>query len=175
MWWFEASDREETGVKRFWANILVGLVLAASLAGCGFKLRGQAQFPFTAAFVEAPTGSPLGKALRLSLTSQGKLAAKKDDAPVRIVLSEESRSKEILSLSGGGKVREYRLSYKVVMAVLDGAGNELAAPSEILLTRDFSFSDAEVLAKEAEEATLNRAMDQDALRQALRRLSYLKR
>jgi LPS-assembly lipoprotein len=94
---------------------------------------------------------------------------------VRILLAEESRTKSILALSGAGKVREYRLTYRVVMAVLDSSGKELGTPTEILLTRDFSFSDAEILAKSAEEATLNRAMEQDALRQVLRRLSFLKR
>ncbi len=166
---------KEMGVRRLLANILIGLILAAGLAGCGFKLRGQAQLPFTAAYVDAASGSSLAATLRQSLTSQGKLAAKREDAPVRIVLAQEERTKSILSLSGAGKVKEYRLAYKVVMSVVDADGKELIAPSEILLSRDFSYSDAEILSKEAEEASLNRAMDQDALRQALRRLSYLKR
>lgn len=162
-------------MKRLALNVLLGLVLATTLAGCGFQLRGQAQLPFTAAYVEAKDGSPLGAALRQNLDYQNKLAAKKDEAPVRVVLSDEARTKDILSLSGGGKVKEYRLGYRVVVSVLDGAGSELIAPSEILLTRDFTYSDAEVLAKQAEEANLARAMEQEALRQVLRRLSYIKR
>ncbi len=162
-------------VRRMLVNILIGLVMTAGLAGCGFQLRGQAQLPFEAAFVEAKSESPLAISLRQSLSFQNKLAARKEDAPVRIVLAEESRTKSILSLSGGGKVKEYRLVYRVIMSVVDAAGNELIAPAEILLNRDFSFSDAEILAKEAEENSLNRAMEQDALRQALRRLSYIKR
>lgn len=162
-------------MKRSAMHFLLGLALLAGVSGCGFQLRGQAQLPFAAAFVEAREGSPLGNALRQNLGYQNKLAAKKDEAPVRIVLSEEARTKGILSLSGGGKVKEYRLGYRVIVSVLDGAGNELIAPSEILLTRDFTFSDAEVLAKEAEEANLVRAMEQEALRQVMRRLSYVKR
>ena len=50
----------------------------------------------------------------------------------------------------------------------------LIAPARIHLTREFSYNDSEVLAKESEEAALNRAMEQEALRQILRRLSYLK-
>jgi outer membrane lipopolysaccharide assembly protein LptE/RlpB len=37
----------------------------------------------------------------------------------------------------------------------------LAHPLRSSLNRDFSYSDAEILAKEAEEATLHRAMEQD--------------
>lgn len=152
----------------------LGLAAAGLLAGCGFQLRGQAQLPFAAAQVEAARGSALGEGLRQSLRGQGKLAAQGESAPVRIRLDSESREKNILSLSGAGKVREYRLEYRVDLSALDAAGKTLIAPARIHLTREFSYNDSEVLAKESEEAALNRAMEQEALRQILRRLSYLK-
>lgn len=154
---------------------LIGLALTVGLAGCGFQLRGQAQLPFSAAYVDARANSLLAEPLRHALASQHKLAEKTEGAPVRITLAEEGRSKAILSLSGGGKVKEYRITYKLKLLVADGGGKELIAPSEILLTRDFTYSDAEILAKEAEEANLNQAMEREALRQVLRRLSYVQR
>jgi LPS-assembly lipoprotein len=42
--------------------------------------------------------------------------------------------------------------------------------NEVLLTRDVSYSDAQVLAKEAEEALLYRDMQSDMVQQILRRL-----
>ena len=42
--------------------------------------------------------------------------------------------------------------------------------SEILLTRDMSFNDAQVIAKEAEEAVLYRDMQTDMVQQIMRRL-----
>jgi LPS-assembly lipoprotein len=159
-------------------KILLGLLLVASaitsLNGCGFQLRGQALLPFAAAFVEAPETSKVASALRRSLSSQQKLAPTSADAPVRIKLDKESYKKNILALSGGGKVREYRLEYRVQMSVTNVAGVILVEPTEIHLSNDFSYTDAQVLAKEAEEASLIRSMEQDALRQILRRLSYLK-
>lgn len=174
------------GLRRLPVNILIGLVMAAALAGCGFQLRGQSQLPFESAYVESHAKvrdndqktvvkSSLATSLRQSLSAQNKLAADAKNAPVRIVLNDESLTKSILALSGGGKVREYRLVYKVALTVVDTTGKELIAPSEILLNRDFSYSDAEILAKEAEEATLIRGMEREALRQVLRRLSYIKR
>ncbi len=150
------------------------LATAGLLAGCGFQLRGQAQLPFAAAYVEAPGGSALGESLRVALRSQGKLAEKTEGTPVRIQLSAEDRQKNILSLSGSGKVREYRLEYRVTISAVDAAGSVVLVPGQIHLTREFSYNDDQVLAKESEEAALNRSMEQDALRQALRRLSYLK-
>lgn len=162
-------------MRRSAIKFLVILAATSLLGGCGFQLRGQAQLPFVAAYIDAPAGSALGEGLRQSLISQKKLAEKKDGAPVLIKLSPETRSKNILSLSGSGKVREFRLEYRVEMSAFDAAGVELIAASPIYLTREFSYNDDQVLAKQSEETALNRGMEQDALRQALRRLSYIKR
>ena len=159
--------------RRFLKNLL-GMAAIAGLTGCGFQLRGQATLPFKAAFVNAAPTSNVGNALRRALAGQQKLAASVDAAPVRIHLDREAYSKTILALSGGGKVREYRLEYRVWLSVGDAAGKTIVEATEIHLTNDYSYSDAQVLAKEAEESSLNRAMEQDALRQILRRLSYLK-
>jgi LPS-assembly lipoprotein len=153
---------------------LLGLTVVAGLSGCGFQLRGQAALPFSAAFVSAPETSNVGNALRRTLSSQQKLASSQAGAPVRINLVNEAYRKNILALSGGGKVREYRLEYVIQLSVFDASGKALVEPTEILLSNDYSYSDDQVLAKEAEEASLNRTMEQDALRQILRRLSYLK-
>jgi len=113
--------------------------------------------------------------LARDLLAQGKLAERPEGAPVRIRVTDEHLEKNILSLSGGGKVREYRLVYKVSLKVTGERGNELIAPIELEQVREFSYDDALILAKEAEEASLQRGMEQEALRQALRRLSYVKR
>jgi LPS-assembly lipoprotein len=162
-------------MKRGATNILAILAAVGLLGSCGFQLRGQAQLPFAAAYVEAPAGSVLGEGLRQALSNQNKLAAGRNGAPVRIKLSPEARGKNILSLSGGGKVKEYRLEYRVELSAFDAAGAELLAPAQVHLTREFSYNDDQVLAKEGEEAILNRSMEQDALRQVLRRLSYIAR
>lgn len=173
-------------LRRALSPALMSLTLVVGLAGCGFQLRGQAQLPFESAVVEgggkarpnelqpARFGS-LAAHLSQTLAAQNKLAADAKSAQVRILLGNESLTKNILSLSGGGKVKEYRLIYKVTLAVEDAQGKELLAPADIVLTRDFSYSDTEALAKQAEEAGLVRAMEQDALRQVLRRLSYTQR
>jgi len=168
----------EFKVRRNVLKTLFGLMLAASvgatLSGCGFQLRGQSAMPFSAAYVDASEASNLATALRRSLSSQRKLAPTADNAPVRIKLDQELYNKNILALSGGGKVREYRLEYQVQLSVFDAAGKVLVEPTKINLSNDFSYSDDQVLAKAAEETSLNRSMEQDALRQILRRLSYLK-
>ncbi|HSJ97117.1 MAG TPA: LPS assembly lipoprotein LptE, partial [Myxococcota bacterium] len=52
-----------------------------------------------------------------------------------------------------------------------GKGADYLAPSTLELTRDVSFSDAEVLAKEAEEQLLFRDMQTDMVQQVMRRVA----
>lgn len=158
-------------------RILVGFLVlwSALLAGCGYQLRGEAQLPFTKAYVAAPGSSALAPLLRRTLADQNKLADRPEDAPVRIQVLGELREKVILSLSGAGKVREYRMIYKVSLLVTDATGSALIAPIDLEQVREYTYDDALVLAKEAEEVNVIQGMEQEALRQALRRLSYIKR
>ncbi len=143
-----------------------------ALAGCGFRLRGVNAMPFTSAWVEAGEGSLLGQQLREQLHDQRKLHAGSKGAPLVIRLSQESIDKQILSLSGAGRVREYRLSYKVQMEVHDAYGKALFAPIPLFAQRDFAYDDSQALAKEAEETNLRRDMAIELARQALTRIAY---
>src|SRR5690606_28148604 len=84
---------------------------------------------------------------------------------------QESRDKEILSLTAAGRVREFRLRYSVGFRVHDGKGGVFVPVTRLELTRDVTFNDAEVLAKESEEQLLFRAMLTDMVQLILRRLA----
>ena len=90
-------------------------------------------------------------------------------------LSGESREKIILSLTGTGRVREFRLRYRVNYRVHDGKGNEYVPMSIVQLSRDVTYNDAEILAKEAEEQLLFRDMQSDMVQQVMRRLASAER
>jgi len=59
--------------------------------------------------------------------------------------------------------------------VHDGKGAEYVPPSVVQLTRDVTYNDADILAKEAEEQLLFRDMQSDMVQQVLRRLSSAER
>jgi LPS-assembly lipoprotein len=86
----------------------------------------------------------------------------------------ELQEKQILSLGGGGRVSEFQLRYRVSFRLTDGKNREHIPASEIVLRRDFSFTDAQALSKEAEEAVLLRDMRNDAVQQLVRRLQAAK-
>ena len=155
------------------ALLLAALVL---LAGCGFKLRGTAEVPFQTLYIPGASG---GIALDLKRSIQAGTDARVVDDPKQadavLEFSEESRHKEILSLTGTGRVREFQLRYQVGWRVHDGHGGIYVPQSTILLTRDVTFNDAEVLAKEAEEQLLFRDMQTDMVQQIMRRLAAAER
>ena len=150
------------------------LLIFASLvlASCGFHLRGTANVPFETIYLPSATG---GIALDLKRNIQAGTPAKVVDdakkADAVLQLTEETRSKEILSLTGTGRVREYQLRYRVGFRVHDGKGGDYVPQTTIQLTRDIAFNDSAILAKEAEEGLLYRDMQTDMVQQIMRRLA----
>jgi LPS-assembly lipoprotein len=155
---------------------LAAAVLCITVAACGFRLRGTADVPFEKLYLPNPTS---GLALDLKRNIQAGTRAKVVDDPKEadalLVITEETRAKEILSLTGTGRVREFTLRYKVGFRVHDGKGGEYVPVNTIALQRDVTFNDAEILAKEAEEQLLFRDMQSDMVQQIIRRLAAAKR
>ena len=152
------------------------LLLALTLAGCGFQLRGSAQVPFNSLYIpNARTGIGLELKRNIEAGTQAKIVDDPKTADAILELSGEAREKIILSLGGTGRVREFRLRYSISYRVHDGKGGEYVPASTVNLTRDITFNDAEILAKEAEEQLLFRDMQSDMVQQLLRRLSLAQR
>src|SRR5437899_12331139 len=93
-------------------RILVA-ALCLALAGCGFRLRGTAEVPFSTVYLPSATG---GIALDLKRNIQAGTNAKVVDDPKQaeavLQFTEETRQKEILSLTGTGRVRECKLRFR---------------------------------------------------------------
>ncbi len=150
------------------APVLALLLLAA----CGFQLRGSASLPFETLYVPNASG---GIALDLKRTIQSGTATRVVDdakgAQALLQFTEETRFKEILSLSAGGRVREFRLVYRVGFRVSDRTGGDFLPPNTVTLSRDVTYDDADVLAKETEEQLLFREMQTDMVQQIMRRIA----
>lgn len=146
--------------------------LLLTLAACGFQLRGSARLPFETIYLPSTTS---GIALDLKRTIQAGTSARVVDSPkdAQAVLefTEETREKEILSLTGAGRVREFRLHYRVRYRVHDGKGRQYIPPTTLAQLRDITFGDSVVLAKESEEQLLYRDMQNDVVAQIMRQLA----
>ena len=150
------------------------IALIASLIGCGFHLRGAADLSFHTIFIQGNT-LVISKNLNRRLhTNDVKVLDSAENAELLLEMVGEESEKRILSLSGKGKVNEFELYYRVhYRTKLPGA--ELWSPVQTIeARRDFSYSDANLLAKQGEEKRLNEGMQQDVISGLMRRLSSLK-
>lgn len=149
---------------------------AALLAGCGFQLRRLDGIPFASLYVDAPAGSAVAsRVLALLKTVKSvRIAPTPAEAEAVLKLGSAVTNKTILSLSGAGRVTEYRLMLDIAYSVIDREGRELAAPETIELVRELTYDDSQLLAKSAEEGLLYRDMEENAARRIVRRLQAIK-
>ena len=153
-------------------RLSVALVVFAALASCGFHLRGEAHYPFDTLYVNSPTAQPLTTELKRSLQggASAQLVASADLAQVILDITAVENNKQILSLTSGGKVREFLLTKRVLFRVHDKEGNDWLPTAEVVVRRTYTYSDTEALAKSYEEQRLWTDMQDDAVQLIVRRL-----
>ena len=150
------------------------LIVTSTLAACGFELRGQATLPFKSIYLQGGELS-ISKALRKNLKANDIIVLPTaDNADVLVEFANEETVKKILSLSGGGVVKEYELFYRIHYRIR-GFQDAVWGPEQTIETRrDFSYSDAELLAKQGEEVALYENMHSDVVNNLIRRLTHYK-
>jgi LPS-assembly lipoprotein len=150
------------------------LVLLAALTSCGFHLRQPAPIEFKTVHIAG--SATIVTALRKALTEQGiKIVPSVEDAELQLELLKEENEQRILSLSGTGVVREYELYYRVQYRTKVAGEATWTLPLIMEGRRDYTYNDANLLAKQAEQKLLTESMQTDVLNGILRRLSALKK
>lgn len=161
------------------AFTLVALSSTLAFSACGFQLRGtngQANLPFRTLYLSVSDASPLGIELKRNIRGNGgtQIVTAAKDADARLEILAEVRDKEIQSLNSQGRIRQYTLYYRLTFRVVGKADMVLLPPTAIVLKRDISFNESQVLAKESEEALLYRDMQSDLVQQLIRRMAAIK-
>ncbi|MEY3747935.1 MAG: hypothetical protein RL194_1394 [Pseudomonadota bacterium] len=148
--------------------LLLALLLA--LTACGFQLRGTADLAFKNLYMQ---GSKLtiNKNLTRSLKVNGvTVVDNPEKAELFLEMLSEQREQKILSLSGGGKVREFEIIYRVSFRLRSPSSETWGPVQTVENRRDFSYDDSQLLAKEAEEERLLEDMRNAATREIMRLL-----
>jgi LPS-assembly lipoprotein len=150
--------------------------LAAALTGCGYQLRQAEPLPMRSiALVGFKPDSALRGTLQRELERAG-VALRENPAQAEAVFDvlADAREKTVAASTAFGQVRELQLRVRLRFRLATPAGKLLLPASDLLLTRDMSYSETAALAKQQEEALLYRAMDEDIVAQVLRRLASVK-
>jgi LPS-assembly lipoprotein len=159
-------------------RLLFALILAAALAGCGFHLRGagSGNLPYKTMYIALPDTADVNIWLQRYIRASGSTQIVEDAKSAEAIFQQlgDSRVKSILSVNAQGRVSEYRLQLTYTFRVVNQKGQILVPSNEIALTRDISFNDSNILAKDLEEGLLWRDMNNDLVNQIMRRLSIIK-
>ncbi|MBK7461892.1 MAG: hypothetical protein IPJ50_03495 [Betaproteobacteria bacterium] len=159
-------------------QFLLAAILAAVLTGCGFQLRGtlSGNLPYKTMMIALPDTSEVRVWLERYINAAGSTEIIDDPklADATFQQLSDSRIKTILSVNAQGRVREYRLQLNYRFRVVNAKGQILVPPNDVSLSRDITFDDSNVLAKDLEEGLLWRDMNNDLVNQIMRRLSIIK-
>ena len=152
--------------------VLATLILSA----CGFDLRGAYSLPFDTLYIALPETSELRAVIKRNIeaSTQTRVVGTAKEAQATLAILGDAPLKRILSLNSAGRVREYQLTRTFTFRVVDTAGKEYLPRSTIVISRDMTFDDSAVLAKEAEEVLLWRDIQNDLVQQLMRRLAATK-
>ncbi|MFY9326743.1 MAG: LPS assembly lipoprotein LptE [Georgfuchsia sp.] len=163
-------------MKRSFTAMVTVLLCATLLSACGFQLRGKAELPYASLYIALPESSTLRAKLVRSINAGSKTALTENVGESQAILdiTGDNMAKNILSLNAAGRVREYQLVRTFGYRVHDLAGRDLVPPGQIVVQRDITFDDSQVLSKQAEEGLLIRDMENDIVQQLLRRLAASK-
>ena len=145
-----------------------------ALAGCGFELRRAPELRFRSiALAGFKPKSTLADELRRQIGTSTTTVVVETPAQAQVVLEAltDAREKSVVASTAFGQVRELQLRSRFGFRLRTPAGRELIPATEILLSRDMSYSESAALAKEQEEEALYRSMQNDIAAQVLRRLA----
>ena len=149
-------------------------LLAGALTGCGFELRRAPELHFrTIQLVGFGPRSPLVTELRVNIDASTATLVVDSAAQAQVVLEalSDAREKSVVASTGVGQVTEFQLRARFRFRLRTVAGKELIPATEIMQSRDMSYTESAALGKELEEASLYRAMQSDIVSQVMRRLA----
>lgn len=158
-------------------RVLLLATAVLALGGCGFQLQGRTSLPGQLAVTHVASEdeqSDFVQDLRRALLASGaRLTPRAQDATAVVRVLQDQVSQSVLSVSARNIPREYRINHTVRFAVQAAGGRELLPPQEVTLSRDYSFDERLLLAKEREEEILREALARDLVGIVMRQLSSL--
>lgn len=161
--------------RRALVMLLSGALL---LTGCGFRLQGSATLPPGLESVHVATRdelSPFAVELFQGLErAGGQRAPSAGEADAVIRVRADRTGRRVLSVSARNTPQEFAIFYEVEYSV-ERDGEEVVPLQRLELTRNISFDESQLLAKDREEEILRDAMARDLADLVLRRLESLPR
>lgn len=176
------NQRPSIPSRRAWLQLALG-ASALALSGCGFTLRKAPTFAFDTLRLQGLEGTQVSRELREALQANG-IRVLTSTTPVTgpgaqaaqaiLTVLTDQRERVVVGQTAAGQVRELQLRTRFVFRLRTPTDKIVIDDTELLLERDISFNETQVLAKDAEEQLLFRDMRSDIVQQVVRRLAAVK-
>jgi LPS-assembly lipoprotein len=155
-----------------WAFVLPLLLFCS----CGFRLQGSTPLPgsLKVSYVDAKDHqSDFVLGLRDALRGAGaQLTDRDSDASAVVHVLHDDLARRVLAVTPTNSPAEIELTYTVRFSV-SVKGADVLEPQEVSATRDYSFNETTLLAKDNEEVILRQALARDLVSVVMRRLARL--
>lgn len=152
------------------------LFLSVVTSSCGFQLRDEISLPEGLRKIHllvADPAYPLQKDLAASLQRAGAEISAVPEHAAQINVPVNAMTTEVLTASGQARVTEFQVRYHVAISVADDQGKILLPLADIVLAREYSFDQTQVLGMAGEEELIKKELQREMLQQILRKIESL--
>jgi len=153
-------------------NNLLVLFATLLLIACGFQLRGAIEANFNSITISGGSNDFV-KQLNNRFKQVG-VKIVPTGGEVRIEILKNELKKNILSLNSSGLVSEYELIYTVMYRVQSIKDEKWSEPINLDQTRQYTYDDENIVAKELEESRLVTGMKDELIRTMAAQISLQK-
>ena len=160
-----------------WSVRIAALFAALLLAACNFHLRGDPVVGIKSLNVTSVGGSTVAAEIRRQLSSgPTRVVQSPKDAEAVLKVLQETRDKQVYTITGTGRVFEFelRLNVRYEMTV-PGRDQPLLEPNDLQARRIVTYSASAPTAKEAEEELLYKDMQAELATRILRQVAIARR
>jgi LPS-assembly lipoprotein len=156
--------------------LLVFLLTASLVSGCGFQLRGTIDLPDSIRSVKITSPDlKLKDVLADSLESNNvSVIDSADSLSAHVMIEKADIVREVTTIDPRGKATGYNLILRTKYRVVDSKGSDLIKPSKATARRDYNFDADQLLSATREEELLHDEMREEVAQSILRKMSRIR-
>ncbi len=158
-------------------GVFLLICLLTSLTACtGWRLRGSdsgTNIQTNSVYLSG-TPSETYQIIATQLTKKNALASF-ETAQLQLTINDEKLKRRSASVRGNTSTAEFELTLTVNYSISDAQQNVLRAPTDIRISRSYTFDENDIAGKDKEEKIVRRDIQRAAARQILQQLQLLQR
>lgn len=157
-------------------TLILGLVCAGIITGCGWQLRGSLALPPGADSIyvtaEDNYGTLTSDLRKLLEANNVQASDNKADAQYSIIILNQNEKRRTVAVGSSSLTAEYELTLDVEYRIEDADGKALVIQDTASTARSYSYDRNDTIAANEEEQLIKEEMRLNVVSQIMRRLRY---